>query len=277
MPRPDTLNIARLWQDPTTRGLSLMHADFRTQEYAPHRHEALVVAATELGGSVIRSRGIVSEADTANLFVFNPAEPHSGRMGASRRWRYRAFYLDADALASLGRGLGIESLPYFTANRFADPGLMAAFLALHRAIESGHEGLRERELLLTSFGALFRRHGSFGRRIPPAMRDRAHLRAAAAIIRARLGEKLSLGLLAAALGLTEFQLIGLFKRTTGLTPHAYITQLRLDHARDCLAGGLPIAEAALAAGFYDQSALTRHFKRCYAVTPLQFASLYRRS
>jgi AraC-like DNA-binding protein len=35
--------------------------------------------------------------------------------------------------------------------------------------------------------------------------------------------------------------------------------------------GVSIAEAALAAGFYDQSALTNHFKRAYGITPLQWA------
>jgi AraC-like DNA-binding protein len=35
--------------------------------------------------------------------------------------------------------------------------------------------------------------------------------------------------------------------------------------------GTPIAEAAAAVGFYDQSALTRHFKRSYGITPLQYA------
>jgi AraC-like DNA-binding protein len=34
---------------------------------------------------------------------------------------------------------------------------------------------------------------------------------------------------------------------------------------------MPIAQTAAATGFYDQSALTRHFKRCYGITPLQFA------
>ena len=33
---------------------------------------------------------------------------------------------------------------------------------------------------------------------------------------------------------------------------------------------LPIADAALASGFYDQSALTRHFKRSFGITPLQY-------
>ena len=33
----------------------------------------------------------------------------------------------------------------------------------------------------------------------------------------------------------------------------------------------PLADVASDVGFYDQSALTNHFKRCYGITPLQFA------
>jgi AraC-like DNA-binding protein len=33
----------------------------------------------------------------------------------------------------------------------------------------------------------------------------------------------------------------------------------------------PLADVATDVGFYDQSALTKHFKRCYGITPLQFA------
>ncbi len=91
------------------------------------------------------------------------------------------------------------------------------------------------------------------------------------IIHARLGEALSLADLSEPLGVTQYQLINLFKRTTGLTPHAYVIQLRLDAARRTLAKGMSIAEVAVACGFYDQSALTKHFKRSYGLTPLQFA------
>jgi AraC-like DNA-binding protein len=34
--------------------------------------------------------------------------------------------------------------------------------------------------------------------------------------------------------------------------------------------GVDLAEAALTAGCYDQSALTNHFKRAYGITPLQW-------
>ena len=62
-----------------------------------------------------------------------------------------------------------------------------------------------------------------------------------------------------------------FKRTTGLTPHAYLTQIRLSMACRHLRHSRAIAEVATDVGFYDQSALTKHFKRCYGITPLQFA------
>src|SRR5258705_182008 len=77
--------------------------------------------------------------------------------------------------------------------------------------------------------------------------------------------------LAQEVGLTTFQLIGLFKRTTGLTPHAYLTQIRLNMACRYLRHSRAIAEVATDVGFYDQSALTKHFKRSYGITPLQFA------
>ena len=77
--------------------------------------------------------------------------------------------------------------------------------------------------------------------------------------------------LAAGVGLTTFQLIGLFKRTVGLTPHAYLTQVRLGMACRHLRRAAAPAEVATAVGFYDQSALNKHFKRYYGITPLQFS------
>jgi AraC-like DNA-binding protein len=275
MARVDTQNIARYWWNRHAPGLSLMHADFRTQEFAPHRHEALVVAATEVGGAVVKSRGVAEQADASTLFVFNPAEPHAGWMGASPRWRYRSLYLEMNALDEVARGLGLQTVPYFTCNQLSDRELVSDFLALHRALEDGRDSLLERELLMTSFATLFQRHGSGAARIEPVARDRARFKMAVEYVRARLAEPLSLGELCASLEITQYQLIRLFKCATGLTPHAYITQLRLDTACRYLADGRPIGDTAIAAGFYDQSALTHHFKRCYGVTPLQFARAVR--
>lgn len=90
------------------------------------------------------------------------------------------------------------------------------------------------------------------------------------MIWARCTEKLTLAELANSVGLTSFQTIGLLKRTFGITPHVLLTRLRLDLACNHLRRGLSLAESACAVGFYDQSALTRHSKHCYGITPLQF-------
>jgi AraC-like DNA-binding protein len=269
--RTDPRNSTQYWWDRHLSGLSLLQADFTTHEYPPHTHDALVVAVTEQGGSVIRSRGQVEDAHPATLFVFNPAEPHAGWMGRSRHWQYRSMYLTQQALDRVAEGLGIEEVPYFTRNLFGDPDLINGFLAMHRAIEEGRDVLCERELLIGSFGTLFRRHGSGGRRIRTPPRDR--LLAAKVIdrMRAEYASDLRLEDLATAAGLTTFQLIGLFKRTVGLTPHAYLTQVRLGAACRHLRHSSALADVAAAVGFYDQSALNRHFKRCYGITPLQFA------
>ena len=271
MARCDPYNSTQYWWDRHLRGLSLLHADFTTHEYPPHTHEALVVAITEQGGSVVKSRGQVEEATPATLFVFNPAEPHAGWMGWSERWRYRSMYLTREALDRVAEGLGIEHVPYFTRNTFGDRDLIEAFLAMHCALEEGRDVFRERELLVGTFGKLFQRHGS-GRdfiKLPPT--DRQLLARVTERMRAEYASALRLEDLAADVGLTSFQLIGLFKRTVGLTPHAYLTQIRLGMACRCLRRAPVLADVAAAVGFYDQSALNKHFKRCYGITPLQFA------
>jgi AraC-like DNA-binding protein len=266
--RTDPNNRARYWADRRMQGLSLLHADFTRHDYAPHRHDALVVAVTELGGAEFSSRGRSDEARPDVMMVFNPDEPHSGRMGRSARWRYRSLYLDSCALDGLKAGLGIDALPYFTRNLFTDRDLVAGFLALHRALDVGEDA---GETMLAGFGALFRRHGSGDRRALAVPRDRVLLDRVVARMRDCLAENLSLADLGAAAGLTPFQLIALFKRGTGMTPHAYLTQFRLDRAMEHLAAGRPIAETALRVGFCDQSALQRHFKRVHGFTPLQYA------
>ena len=248
-----------------------MRADFTTHEYPPHIHEALVVAVTENGGSVVKSRGKVEEATPSTLFVFNPAEPHAGWMGWSERWQYRSMYLTQAALDQLAAGLGIERVPYFTHNIFADRDLIEAFMAMHCAIEEGRDVFRERELLIGSFGRLFQRHGSGGDRIPPAPVDRQLLARVKSRMHADYACDLRLEDLAAEVGLTTFQLIGLFKRTVDLTPHAYLTQVRLNMACRRLRHAPVLADVATDVGFYDQSALNKHFKRCYGITPTQFA------
>ena len=62
-----------------------------------------------------------------------------------------------------------------------------------------------------------------------------------------------------------------FKKSTGMTPHAYVMGQRLRHARDLLTQStLSLAEIAIVSGFCDQSHFSRTFRRQFGASPLAF-------
>ena len=67
------------------------------------------------------------------------------------------------------------------------------------------------------------------------------------------------------LGLSERSLYRKFKELTGLTPAAYLRELRLSHARELLEAGTvrSVDEAAFAVGFEDAPYFARVFYKRY--------------
>ena len=88
---------------------------------------------------------------------------------------------------------------------------------------------------------------------------------------AHLSEPICLLDMAHTVGLSPCYFLRAFKRATGMPPHSYLYQLRLDHARGLLRRGVPPAQVAAELGFTDQNHLTRRFKAAFGVTPGQYA------
>ena len=66
-------------------------------------------------------------------------------------------------------------------------------------------------------------------------------------------------------------LVRMFSREFGISPHQYLAGRRVDLARRLLLDGMPASEAAATAGFYDQSHLTRSFRRTVGTSPGRYA------
>ncbi len=94
------------------------------------------------------------------------------------------------------------------------------------------------------------------------------LKQAIAHIQAHFDQDLSLDEIAAQVNLSAYHFARLFKQSTGLAPHQFQTHYRVERAKELLqAGEMTISEIATAVGFYDQSHLSRHFKRIVGVSP----------
>jgi AraC-like DNA-binding protein len=90
-------------------------------------------------------------------------------------------------------------------------------------------------------------------------------------IETHLGENVDLAALASIAGLSVFHFARAFKRTAGVTPHLYLLRRRIERAQEMLGRTeLSLSEIALAAGFFDQSHLARHFRQVVGMTPREF-------
>jgi AraC family transcriptional regulator len=93
-------------------------------------------------------------------------------------------------------------------------------------------------------------------------------RRAKEIMRARHASQLTIADVAAECRLTPSHFSRLFRRSTGVAPHEFLSQLRIDEAqRLMLNTKLPLADIALICGFGDQSHFTRVFSRSIGASP----------
>jgi AraC family transcriptional regulator len=96
-------------------------------------------------------------------------------------------------------------------------------------------------------------------------------RRAKEFIDANLDGDISVMLLARACGLSAKHFARAFRQSTGLAPHQWLLQRRIDKAKRLLCDAqVPLADAALACGFADQSHLTRVFTRAVGLSPGQW-------
>jgi AraC family transcriptional regulator len=91
-------------------------------------------------------------------------------------------------------------------------------------------------------------------------------------IQAHLSEELSLDTLSAQINLSRCHFAAQFKQSIGIPPHRYVSQQRIEKAKQLLrfskeSHSLPIADIALACGFANQSHLTTTFKKHSGTTP----------
>jgi AraC-like DNA-binding protein len=93
-------------------------------------------------------------------------------------------------------------------------------------------------------------------------------RRAKEIMRTRFATRLTIADVAHECRLTPSYFAKAFRRTTGMSPHQYLTHLRVQEAKGLLLSStLPLADVALICGFGDQSYFTRVFSRSVGTSP----------
>jgi AraC-like DNA-binding protein len=204
------------------------------------------------------------DAVRSQVVLLPPHVPHNGRTAAPRGFRKRVIYLAEEALDRdlIGPAIDRPNLTdpplwrrigqlHDTLSQFGDPFEAQSRLAL--VVERLDKHLR-RDLALPS---------------PPP--DRGLAEQLHDLLDERVTSGLPLDEAARLLHTTPTHLVRAFTRRFSIPPHLYMIGRRVEMARQLLLSGRPAGTVATDVGFYDQSHLTRHFKRMLGVSPARYA------
>ncbi len=165
-----------------------------------------------------------------------------------------------------------EIVPFFGA---PDPQVERIGMSMLSEMESGGLGGELYAESLANVLALhvLRSHSSLGRASRRKVGgevgfSKRSLGRATDYINDNLSQKLTLEEIAGAACMSPYHFARSFKAATGLSPHQYVIQRRVERAKTLLADSdLTIAEVAQAVGFANQSHLAFHVRRLLGVSP----------
>jgi AraC family transcriptional regulator len=151
-------------------------------------------------------------------------------------------------------------------------------LALKSSLEEDGVGSRfYADAMATALSAHLLRHYSTRKHSLQDYEDglsKQKLRQAIEYIQTHLGENLSLTAIADELGMSQYYFCHLFKRSTGISPHQYLIQQRVERAKQLLKHlDRTITSVAMECGFASQSHFAKCFRHHTGMNPKQFRKL----
>ena len=250
---------------PAVPGLTeVFHASFTDHVYPPHTHAAWTLLLVDDGAVRYELDRHAHGASPAAVTLLPPGVPHDGRSRFPGGFRKRVLYLEPDTLGEGRVGSAVDR------PAIADRLLRNRISGLHAALRPHSEDLEAQSRLALVLERLTQ-HLDRAVREVPVVRDDVLADRVRELLDARVVDGLGLDEAAALFGVHPTHVVRAFTRRHGLPPHRYLTGRRIDLARRLLLDGMPAAEVAGAAGFADQSHLTRHFRRMLGTTPVAYA------
>jgi len=243
-------------------------------EFQPHSHSAFTVTAILAGKMSVTIGETSYHLSAGDVSLTNIGQTHAGHASGVE---FLSVSINPAQVEELVTEMGLTRTTaevVFGASVVADEAINMIALSIAAEIADervGHAAMLDtmvRQLVIH----LLRSHMTVRKtarielsRAGPVDR---RLRLALEFMHDNFSRELALDEIASAAYLSEYHFARLFKQITGLTPHTYIANLRLERARRLLAETtFPISEIAAMVGYQSQSHFTKIFKSVTGITP----------
>ncbi|MFJ3417190.1 MULTISPECIES: AraC family transcriptional regulator [unclassified Streptomyces] len=250
------------WRPRIPGVVEVFHAHFTEYAYPMHVHDAWTLLIVDDGAVRydLDRHEHGTPHDTVSLLP--PHVPHNGSPATPHGFRKRVLYLDGTHLPDDLIGSAVDSPD------LRDPELRLRVGQLHTALDHPGDEL-EAESRLSLIAE--RLHAHLRPSTAPTPFAPTLARDLRELLDERVTEGIALDEAARLVHAHPAHLVRAFSGAYGIAPHQYLMSRRVDHARRLLLEGRPPGEVATATGFYDQSHLTRHFRKLVGVTPGRYS------
>ncbi|QJI29432.1 AraC family transcriptional regulator [Pseudomonas sp. ADAK18] len=249
---------------PTSSTLERFEAFFGAHAFDPHRHDTYAIGRIVAGVHRLNYRGESKLCLPGEVMIVHPDESHGGCAGSDTGFRYRGVYVPPSLVQQIVWG---KPLPFLKGGVTRDSRLGVAANALLDAREA--DPLAEDDALYGFVTTLAQLAGqsTAGKTGHFAAASRAR-----EYIDDNLDRPITLDDLAECAERDRWSLSNDFRLFYGTSPHRYLTLRRLDRVKQLVQAGRSLSEAAVEAGFFDQSHMSRHFKKNFGLSPSRWCS-----
>jgi AraC-like DNA-binding protein len=259
----------RFWRDPALPFVESRYASDSAACYTPHTHPTLSIGAIDSGHIVMSLGAQRIPLQSGCLVIVEPHQVHACNATNGGPWSYQMLYLDAawarQVFAESGAPAELALPP-----ALRQPASYQAYCRLNALLFSPASADEKEAALIAFLGDLLVACLPLASAAKPntATPDLAALKT---LLSEHCDRPWPLAELAARAGLSRYQLIRAFRADSGMTPHAWLLDARINRAKQLLRAGQPLAEVAHQLHFADQSHFQRVFKERVAATPKAYS------
>lgn len=262
-----------LGSHPTLESMLFFQTEAAKHQHEMHEHNSYSVIIITEGMKVLHLEGKDHIVHKGQIVLINPGQLHGCEPYQDQPWAHNTFYVNIDLMQELAKELGYTGDPEFKYPVINDENIRDILIETHQCMRE-NENLDQETKVLSALSLLIEKYTYSKKSETDCVSLQSNVEERVEIYKDILSknfsDNISLATLAQAGQVTRFQVIRDFQKVLNIKPGTYIKNLRLNYAKDLILSGISLSDAALRAGFSDQSHFSRTFRNAYGFPPKTF-------
>ena len=239
------------------------------QKFVSHFHGNYVIGLMEKGSRNFVCGGRKYVIAAGDILLINPRQAHGCEQIGGENLHYFSFNIAEEIMQEIA---GYNVLPYFAECVVKSQPLKRLMLDLRELIATGGDSSAKGKLFLLMMKELLK-YCSGEALETEQYKTAAKIEDICQYLTENYWRNVTLDELVQMSGISKFHLIRLFVRQKKLSPHKYLETVRIEQAKHFLEEGFSPVQAALKAGFTDQSHFTNVFRALIGLTPRVYKNI----